>query len=164
MHMESEENAGVATKAAGAARTERAERPGAASGGFCCRRPVRRRPRKREDDAVSPEAREAGRASLSIAASLPSRMRGLLLAHPCDEALLLIPCSDVHTVGMRRRLDIAFVDGDGRVIESHRDVGAMRRLRNRRAVAVVERFSSCSSPWFAEGDRLGIACVEEVGA
>lgn len=86
------------------------------------------------------------------------------MSQPGEGMLLLVPCGDVHTVGMRRRLDIAFVDGEGRVIESHRDVGPMRRLRNRRAAAVIERFSSCSSPWFAKGDRLGVVCWEEVSA
>ena len=61
---------------------------------------------------------------------------------------------------MHRRLDIAFVDERGLVLEAHRDVGPFRRLRNRAAVGVVERFSSCSSPWFSAGDRVGVVCLE----
>lgn len=117
-----------------------------------------------EGDGDAPDLRGAGPARLSMATGTASRMRGLLLSQPDEGTLLLMPCADVHTVGMRRRLDIAFVDDEGCVIESHRDVGPMRRLRNRRAAAVIERFSSCSSPWFAEGDRLGVVCWEEVGA
>lgn len=88
-------------------------------------------------------------------------MRGLLLARANAETLLLMPCNDVHTVGMRRRIDIAFVDGAGRVLEAHRDVGPMRRLRRREAVAVVERFSSCLSAWFTAGDRIGVVRLKE---
>lgn len=110
----------------------------------------------------APDLRGAGPDRLSMATGAASRMRGLLLSQPGEGTLLLVPCADVHTVGMRKRLDIAFVDDEGRVIESHRDVGPMRRLRNRRAAAVIERFSSCSSPWFAEGDRLGVVRWEEV--
>lgn len=110
------------------------------------------------------KARGVDPASLAIASGAATRLRGLLLSRPNDEALLLVPCSDVHTAGMRRRIDIAFVDDAGRVIEAHRDVGPMRRLRNRGAAAVLERFSSCSSPWFSEGDRLGVVRIGEVEA
>ena len=75
-------------------------------------------------------------------------------------ALLLAPCNDVHTAGMRHRLDIAFVDAQGLVLEAHRDVGPCRRLRNKSAEAVVERFSSCATPWFTAGDRVGVVCMK----
>ncbi|PNV67631.1 DUF192 domain-containing protein [Enteroscipio rubneri] len=113
---------------------------------------------------LADELCDSARAPLAIASGATARLRGLLLSRPNDEMLLLVPCSDVHTVGMRRRLDIAFVDVAGRVIEAHRDVGPMRRLRNRSAAAVLERFSSCSSPWFSEGDRLGVVRIGEVEA
>lgn len=117
-----------------------------------------------DESCAAGESRGADRPSLTIASGVASRLRGLLLARPHDETLLLVPCGDVHTAGMWRRLDIAFVDDAGRVIEAHRDVGPMRRLRNRRAAAVLERFSSCSSPWFSEGDRLGVVRIGEVEA
>ena len=69
--------------------------------------------------------------------------------------MLLVPCHDIHTVGMGHRLDVAFVDRAGQVIEAHRAVGPLRRLRNSRAEAVVERFASCE-PWFRPGDRIGL--------
>lgn len=114
----------------------------------------------RRDD----EPRQAGCSSLTIASGVASRLRGLMLSCPNEETLLLVPCCDVHTAGMWRRLDIAFVDDAGRIIETHRDVGPMRRLRNRSAAAVLERFSSCSSLWFSEGDRLGVVLLGEVEA
>ena len=97
---------------------------------------------------------------LNLAVSIPQRTRGLLFEEPSGTMLLLAPCNDVHTVGMRHRIDVAFVDGGGRVIEAHRDVGPRRRLRNRRAVAVLERFSTCDTPWLRPGEQLGIVGME----
>ena len=97
---------------------------------------------------------------LRLATRAARKTKGLLLSREHAEALLLAPCCDVHTAGMRHRLDIAFVDVQGRVLEAHRDVGPFRRLRNKGAAAVVERFSSCSTPWFSAGDRIGVVCLE----
>ena len=93
---------------------------------------------------------------LLLATRAAGKARGLLFSPEHGEALLLAPCNDVHTAGMRHRLDIAFVDAHGCVLETYRDVGPFRRLRNRKAKAVVERFSSCASPWFSAGDRVGV--------
>ena len=87
--------------------------------------------------------------ALVLATSAAHRARGLLCADPNGDAMLLVPCHDIHTVGMGHRLDVAFVD---------RAVGPLRRLRNARAEAVVERFASCE-PWFRPGDRIGLACM-----
>lgn len=94
---------------------------------------------------------------VSFAGRLGARIRGLLAQKPTGRALVLMPCRDVHTVGMRHRLDVAFVDASGRVLSVHRDIGPFRRLRHRQAVAVLERFSSCSTPWFRPGDQVGIS-------
>ncbi|RNL48999.1 DUF192 domain-containing protein [Paraeggerthella hongkongensis] len=101
---------------------------------------------------------------LDVATGFSRRVRGLLLAKPTGRALLLLPCSDVHTVGMRHRLDIAFVDAEGVVMRSCRDVGPFRRLRERGAAAVIERFSSCAEPWFVEGDRIGLERMKGEGS
>lgn len=102
------------------------------------------------------------RTSLALAVRTARKARGLLLTAPNDKALLLMPCNDVHTVGMRHPLDVAFVDGEGRVVETHRSVGPLRRLRNTKAVAVVERFACCDTPWFAIGDQVMISGKKEV--
>ena len=101
-----------------------------------------------------------GAVPLSLAGRISRRARGLLLSEPSEGMLLLMPCSDVHTAGMRHKLDVAFVDATGLVLEAHRDVGPFRRLLKRGAAAVVERFSSCSGPWFEEGDRVGMVRLE----
>lgn len=123
----------------------------------------KRKPRKRvgkATDAPQKDESKSGGHPLALAVGPARRARGLLFERPREEALILLPCNDVHTVGMRRRIDVAFVDGSGNVLEAHRDVGSCRRLRHRRAVAVVERFSTCASPWFAPGDRIGMVRVE----
>jgi uncharacterized protein len=95
---------------------------------------------------------------LVLAGSVAARAQGLLGVTPNDEVLLIMPCHDVHTFGMKDAIDIAFVGEDGRVVESHTGVGPRRRLRCGKAAGVMERFSSCEGPWFAEGERVVIAC------
>ena len=128
--------------------------------GFTTQGNKARKPVKRREAPSVGDVRE-GPAALGLATSLAKRMRGLLLSRPDEGALLLLPCADVHTVGMGRRIDVAFVDGTGCVLAAYRDVGPFRRLRHRGAAAVVERFSSCATPWFEPGDRMGVVPVKE---
>lgn len=102
-----------------------------------------------------------------FAASPIARARGLLAQGAFEGVLLLAPCKDIHTAGMRAPIDVAFIDEKGLVLESHRRVGPFRRLRNADAACVAERVSLCEEPWFGEGDRLMIASApsgEEVAA
>ena len=93
---------------------------------------------------------------LRIAATFWQKAKGLLLASPqsFSGTLLMPDCADVHTFGMRHRIDVAFADGAGVVVAVHRNVGSCRRLKHRRAVYALERFSLPDSPWLEEGDRL----------
>lgn len=88
-----------------------------------------------------------------IACTLWGRLRGMIGRRGFDGVLLLVPCHDIHTFGMRHPLDVAFVAADGTIIESHRNVQPRHRLKNRDAAATLERFAA-SSPWFAPGDRM----------
>ena len=99
---------------------------------------------------------ETTAALLSMATSVMGRARGLLFTDASERTLLLLPCNDIHTVGMRKPIDVAFVDTNGLVIASSRKLGSMRRLRNKDAVAVIERFAN-NDPWFELGDRLVIS-------
>ena len=126
------------------------------SGGGCDERGGQMRRRSRKTLGVEATAQTP----LRIAAGLASRMCGLLFSPACPGTLLLVPCGDVHTVGMRHDLDIAFVDVDGVVVKACRDVGPMRRVRCRNAVATLERFSK-REPWFEVGDRIGIGIVPD---
>lgn len=97
---------------------------------------------------------------LTFAVSPLRKMSGLLFSKPQQDALLLMPCCDVHTAGMRHRLDIAFINTAGFVMEAYRDVGSFHRMRHRGAIAVLERFSSCDTPWVKPGDRLGVVGMQ----
>ena len=96
---------------------------------------------------------------VEIASSLKSRLRGLLGRGQFHDVLMLVPCNDVHTVGMRREIDVAFVSSAGVVMEAHRSVGPRRRLRCKGASATLERFST-SEPWFEYGDFIDLRVKE----
>lgn len=98
---------------------------------------------------------------LRIASSWSSRVVGLLGKDPRRDVLLLAPCHDVHTVGMKYPIDIAFVDERGRVMESHRDVAPGRRLRCGKASAVLER-KACKYPWYQAGEILSLTAPSPV--
>lgn len=95
---------------------------------------------------------------IELASTATQRLRGMLFRDPDEVTRLLVPCRDIHTFGMRHPLDVAFVAKDGDVLEVHRAVGVRKRLKNRRASMVVERFSR-SGDWLRVGDviRLGAA-------
>lgn len=80
------------------------------------------------------------------------RARGLL-ARPvpaAGEALLLDPCSGIHTCGMRYPIDAAFLDGQGRVLRVAANLFPWRFARCAGSRAVVE--------WRAgDAERLQIA-------
>ena len=57
---------------------------------------------------------------------------------PAAHALLLERCRSVHTFGMAYRLDLFWLDGDGRPVRVDRSVGPCRVKACRRARAVLE--------------------------
>lgn len=92
-----------------------------------------------------------------FAFSVGARLRGLHGRRGFSGVLVLAPCRDVHTVGMAEPIDVAFVDEAGLVVESHCAVAPGKRMRNRKAVCVMERFSRCGGPWLKQGDRVVLA-------
>lgn len=90
---------------------------------------------------------------VEIACSIHARLIGLHGRDSIDGALLLVPCNDIHTFGMRQPIDVAFVAADGSVIESYRGVAPNRRIKSRRACATLERFSS-DDAWYEPGDLI----------
>lgn len=74
------------------------------------------------------DGRDVARAVVADAAR--ERARGLLGRRPFDGVLVLRPAKQVHSFGMREDLDVAFVDGQDRVV-------AVRRLRPRRVSPLV---------------------------
>lgn len=71
-------------------------------------------------------------AAVETAASTAGRMRGLLGRDGIDGVLVLAPCRNVHTFGMRFPIDVAFCDRGGVVLKT-------RTLRPRRVSPYVHR-------------------------
>ena len=91
--------------------------------------------------------------NIEIADSPFSRLRGLLCRRDYPDVLLLTRCNDVHTFGMTRAIDVAFITPDGTVLESHRHVGALRRLHCKPAAATLERLA-VETPWPERGEKI----------
>jgi len=89
-----------------------------------------------------------------------SRNRGLLgrsgLAD--DSALILAPCSSIHTFFMQFAIDVAFVDRDGHILRARRALQPWRIQAALRASAVVELASGAlERSDTRDGDRLYLA-------
>ena len=96
-------------------------------------------------------------ASLEVVESWRDRRKGLLGRDGFEGALLLRPCTSVHTAGMRFDLDVAFCDDDLKVLETVR----MRRWRLGRprpgAKAVLEAEAGAFERWrLRPGDQLEV--------
>ena len=96
-------------------------------------------------------------AALEVAGSRGARRRGLLGRNCFEGALLLKPARAVHTVGMRFPIDVAYCDGELRVLEtvsmSPFRVGAPRL----RARCVIEATAGAFERWgLGPGDRLEV--------
>lgn len=98
---------------------------------------------------------ELRRFPMRIAATPMSRAIGIANV-PAGEWIMIVPCRDVHTFGMPNAIDIAFLDGEGRVLASYRDVKGARRIRHAKAAAVVERWSSDGGAWLDRGERVAV--------
>ena len=59
-------------------------------------------------------------AAAEVAETRHARRRGLLGREAVDGVLVLRPCRQVHTFGMRFPLEVAFCDGSGRVVRISR--------------------------------------------
>ncbi len=93
-----------------------------------------------------------------------ARAQGLLHKEGFGGVLLIAPCKDVHTVGIRQPIDIAFVDARGLVLEAYRSVGPFKRLKCSGAACVMERFSRCTTPWPTAGERIVLSSLAPMAA
>ena len=96
-------------------------------------------------------------ASLEVAPTRRARARGLLGRDGIDGALMLSPSRSVHTLGMRFAIDVAFCDGDLRVLR----VVTMPRYRLSlpmwRARSVIEAEAGSFARWnLRPGDQLEV--------
>ena len=107
-----------------------------------------------------------GRSGLTrfrLATGFFQRVRGLLGTKASKEILLLAPCKDIHTVGMRYAIDVAFIDQSGTVVLACRDVGPGKRIACKEAAAVLERSADGQSAWYECGDVLLMGCAPNAG-
>ena len=81
-----------------------------------------------------------GALRVRVAASFAARARGLLFAPPLapDEALLIAPCSSIHTFAMRYPIDVVFLDRCARIVRVAAAVPAGRLRFGWGAAAVLE--------------------------
>ena len=104
-----------------------------------------------------PATEVASDALVFEAATLRTRLLGLALLRPEElpsgHALLLRPCSSIHTFGMRFPTDVAFADGSGEVLRVIRDVPARRICRCPSASIALETHAGEVSR-FLKGGRL----------
>ncbi|MFT5395912.1 MAG: uncharacterized membrane protein (UPF0127 family) [Gammaproteobacteria bacterium] len=68
------------------------------------------------------------------------RLCGLLFSPRLknNEALLIEPCSSVHTVGMRYAIDVVFIDKDWHVIKTTKSLKPWRLAASSKAYRVLE--------------------------
>ena len=97
-------------------------------------------------------------ASLEVADDVRTRSRGLMGREAFDGAILLKPAMQVHTLGMRFPIDVAYLDRDLRVVAI---VTGMRPRRLGRprfgARSVVEAEAGAFERWgLRVGDELEV--------
>ena len=96
-------------------------------------------------------------ASLQVADSFGSRLKGLLGRDGIDGAFLIKPASSVHTFGMKFAIDVAFCDGGLTVIEAITLRPNRMTLPRPKARCVIEAEAGAFERWHLRpGDRLEI--------
>ena len=118
----------------------------------------RKVPRRTGRAGVSRPSDRCAGMRFDCSTTLASRMRGLFGRRGYDKTLVLVPCNDVHTFGMRRKVDVAFVSSTGKVLEVRRALAPWGRARCAPAYATLERFAT-DEPWFESGDRVELARI-----
>ena len=86
-----------------------------------------------------------------------AKLRGLLGTGVGAEPVALVGCAQVHTFGMRYRIDVAFVGAGGRVLGAWRSLPPGRVVGCRGAALCLERPHG-RAPWPKEGE---LVVVEE---
>ncbi len=98
---------------------------------------------------------------MRFAVSYWDRVRGLKSHRFKDmgegEVLCLAPCRSIHTFGMRGPLDVAFLNRDGLVVSSYRNVMPNRILSSPDSCLALERYANDCSDWFEQRSRVIVA-------
>ena len=94
-------------------------------------------------------------AAAEVASSGRARRRGLLGRDTFDGALVLRPCRNVHTVGMRFPIDVAFCDSEGVVLRTVSLVPWRVSPYVHRAAFAIEAHAGAFERWqLRAGDRV----------
>lgn len=77
------------------------------------------------------ETGEVIASNCTLAASFISRLMGLMFRRDMSdhEALLIIPCNQVHTLNMRFALDLVFIDRMGNVVHEEKEISPGQFLK-----------------------------------
>jgi uncharacterized membrane protein (UPF0127 family) len=99
--------------------------------------------------------------TLEVADSFLTRLRGLQFrsALPPGHALLLVPCSSVHTHWMRFPIDVVMVSNEAEVVEIHENVRPWKMLGGAKKTHAVIEFPA-KTAGVAQGDRFRIEAVD----
>ena len=89
-----------------------------------------------------------------LAATPLSRLLGLHGRPPSPTPLLIIPARSIHTFGLRRPIDVVFLDADLRVVKVVPGLRPNRLAGARHAVAVLELVAGAAT--LRPGDRLAL--------
>ena len=114
----------------------------------------------------------AGRAAAAVrcyskyklAVTAWQRLRGLLFREGGwlaeGQELVLVPCSGVHTFGMKHDIDIAFADKEGKVLMVVRNCPPGRLVSCAGAWITVERYArGQKSAWYEAGQYFDLRCA-----
>jgi hypothetical protein len=89
---------------------------------------------------------------VSLAATPARRLRGLIGRRRVPAPLLIVPARSVHTCGMRRPIDVVFLDADLVVVKVVRGLRPWRAAGARGAVAALELVAGAAA--CRPGDRF----------
>ena len=99
--------------------------------------------------------------------TLRARLLGLALMRPTElpsgHALLLRPCSSIHTFGMRFTVDVAFADSDGTVLRVIRGVPPRRVRRCPKAAVALEAHAGELGRFLVDGRGAGSRLAVALG-
>jgi uncharacterized protein len=94
-------------------------------------------------------------AAVEMAETARARRRGLLHRDGFDGALVLRPCRNVHTAGMKFSIDVAFCDVEGTVLRTTTLAPWRISPIVRRSAFAIEAEAGAFDRWrLARGDRV----------
>ncbi|WP_328726088.1 DUF192 domain-containing protein [Streptomyces sp. NBC_00259] len=100
---------------------------------------------------------------LLIAASYRTRARGLLGRDGLDGAIMLTPCTSVHTFRMRFTIDVAYLDRELRVLHVHTLPPGRLGLPRLRSRHVLEAEVGAMARWGVRpGVQLSIGSIRSI--